>query len=129
MNSLIISGGALKDIASSCFIYIWRRASGECLYIGQSRTGLRRLVAPHHVIGKASPIADDDTFEINYYEEDEIDSVERQLIKIEKPRFNTQTEEYRAKITEIRNRGKIKPQKKKVKWYWDGPKWTWRYID
>jgi predicted GIY-YIG superfamily endonuclease len=126
---MIISGSVLKQLTSTCFVYIWRRSSGECLYIGQSRYGFRRLVT-HDIIGKADILADDDTLEIMYCEVDEVDSIERRLIESEKPRFNRQTEEYRAKIIALRNQNKRpKPVKRKVKWYWEGPKWMWRYED
>lgn len=43
------------------FVYGWFRESGECLYIGETRCGMARIVE-HETIGKVEPVAPTDYF-------------------------------------------------------------------
>ena len=85
----IFEGLHWKHYSQRC-VYGWFRYT-ECLYIGQSRSGITRIFK-HDVIGKLEKVLDNDTFRFAWFTDkdpkDALDFWEERLIKQYRPRYN-----------------------------------------
>lgn len=77
-------------------IYGWRRGD-QYLYIGKTINGLRRVLT-HTVIDVVEPVLETDDFDFWYVNLLELDSRERELIHLFKPKYNQTLKEHKIKL-------------------------------